>query len=78
MGLEDEMLKAIGAEVRRARLARGWVLKDLADAACVSIPSVARVEDARGSQAWVVARVAAALGMSLVVVGGSRAGAQEG
>lgn len=56
---------SLGKEIRAARLEREWSQQQLAEAAGVSRPTVARVEGGEDVSTATLAKVAAALGLSL-------------
>lgn len=56
---------SLGDEIRAARLEHHWSQQQLAEAACVSRPTVARVEGGEDVSTATLEKVADALGLSL-------------
>lgn len=54
-----------GAQIRAARLERGWTQQEIADAAGVSRPTVARLEAGEDVSTATLEKIAGALGMGL-------------
>ena len=63
---------SLGNEIREARLVREWSQQQLAEAAGVSRPTVARVEGSEDVSTATLERVATALGMRVTLAPGDR------
>ena len=61
-------MSEIARQVRAARTDRGWSQTDLAEQACVSRPSVARVEASEDVNTLTLSKISEALGLELTVV----------
>jgi len=57
----------LGDQIRQARQARGWAQQQLATAAGLSRPTVARVEHGDDVSTATIDKIATALGMHLVL-----------
>lgn len=63
---------SLGDEIRKARLERGWSQQQLAEAAGLSRPTVARVEGGEDVSTATLEKVAATLGMRVILDIGER------
>lgn len=59
--------KGIGKDVRQAREGRGWSQHELAAAASVSRPTIARVEGGENVSTGTLEKIAGALGYKLAI-----------
>ena len=62
-----ELLMSLGDEIRKARLEHGWSQSALAEKAGVSRPTVARVELGEDVSTATLVKVAAALGLKVML-----------